>query len=77
MPATNPTHKLSLWGMAHAAARDAERAAAQQGGTACDELRHRARLLRERADRLHREVYMELGPRREPAAPAPPRSGLA
>lgn len=69
MPATNPTHKLSLWGAAHAAARDAERAAAQEGGQARDELRHRARVLRERADRLHREVYLELGPRHEPGAP--------
>ena len=65
MPATNPTHKLSLWGLAHAAARDAERAAAQQTGQPGDELSHQARVLRERADRLHREVYMELGPRRE------------
>lgn len=65
MQAINPTQKLSLWGVAHAAARDAERAAAQQTGQPCDELRHQARVLRERADRLHREVYMELGPRRE------------
>lgn len=66
MPAsTNPTHKLSLWGVAHAAARDAERAAAQHTGDLCDELRRQARILRERADRLHREVYLELGPRRE------------
>ncbi|MHB1122961.1 MAG: hypothetical protein ACYC0T_09595 [Ramlibacter sp.] len=70
MAATNPTHKLSLWGVAHAAARDAERAAAQEGGQAGDELRHRARVLRERADRLHREAYLELGPRREPATGA-------
>lgn len=68
MPAMKPTDKLSLWGVAHAAARDAERAAAQQAGQQGDELRHRARLLRERADRLHREVYLELGPRREPGA---------
>lgn len=70
MPAINPTHKLSLWGAAHAAARDAERAAAQEAGQARDELRHRARVLRERADRLHREAYLELGPRRERGAAA-------
>lgn len=65
MPANDPTHKLSLWGEAHAAARDAERAAAQHTGQLCDQLRQQARMLRDRADRLHREVYMELGPRRE------------
>lgn len=70
MPAIDPTQKLSLWGAAHAAARDAERAAAREGGQACDELRQRARVLRERADRLHREAYLELGPRREPGAGA-------
>jgi len=61
------TEKLSLWGATHAAARDAERAAAQSGG---EDLRRRASALREHADRLHREVYMELGPSRkaEPAA---------
>lgn len=75
MPATNPTHKLSLWGAAHAAARDAERAAAQAGGQARDELRHRARVLRERADRLHREAYLELEPRREPGTGAKPHAG--
>lgn len=69
MPATDPTHKLSLWGVAHAAAREAERAAALEAGQGCDDLRHRARVLRERADRLHREAYMELGARRH-AAPA-------
>lgn len=68
MQATNPTHKLSLWGVAHAAARDAERAAARHTGQPGDELRREARLLRERADRLHREVYLELGPRREAEA---------
>jgi hypothetical protein len=58
------TEKLSLWGVAHAAARNAERAAAQQAGEPSDNLHREARILRERADRLHREVYMELGPRR-------------
>jgi hypothetical protein len=57
------TEKLSLWGVAHAAARNAERAAAQQDGEPSDNLHREARILRERANRLHREVYMELGPR--------------
>jgi hypothetical protein len=60
------TEKLSLWGLAHAAARDAERAAAQQTSDPSGRLGREARLLRERADRLHREVYLELGPRRSP-----------
>jgi hypothetical protein len=59
------TEKLSLWGVTHAAARDAERAAGQKDGPAREHLRHEARLLRERADRLHREVYQQLGPDRE------------
>jgi hypothetical protein len=54
--AMNMTEKLSLWGITHAAARDAERAAAQQSGDACELHRRQARVLRERADRLHREI---------------------
>ncbi len=58
------TDKLSLWGATHAAARDAERQAAQQqDGADSEELRRQARQLRERADRLHREVYSQLGDR--------------
>lgn len=53
--------KLSLWGGLHAAARDAERKAAQQAGGSCEDLRLEARRLREQADRLHREVYSALG----------------
>ncbi|CAA9428479.1 MAG: hypothetical protein AVDCRST_MAG51-2466 [uncultured Ramlibacter sp.] len=64
----NPTEKLALWGAAHAAARDADRAVARQGGKQSGELRQRAELLRERADRLHREVYTELGSKSERAA---------
>lgn len=56
------TEKLSLWGTTHSAARDAERAAAQQSGERRDELRREAERLRHRADSLHREVYRELGP---------------
>lgn len=58
----NSTDKLSLWGAALTAARDAERAAAQESGAPYDQLRRKARALREHADRLHREVYLELGP---------------
>ncbi len=57
--------KLSLWGTVHAAAREAERAAAQNGGERSERLRAEAQALRARADRLHREVYMELGPGRK------------
>ncbi len=57
------TDKLSLWGTTHAAARDAERAAAQGSGERREELRLEAQRLREQADSLHREVYRELGPR--------------
>ena len=66
------TEKLSQWGVAHAAARDAERAAAQQNGESSERLRREARLLRERADRLHREVYVELGRRRSVDAAGKP-----
>lgn len=48
--------KLSSWGAAHAAARDAERAAARQGGTSAEHLKREARSLREHADRLHSEI---------------------
>jgi acyl-CoA reductase-like NAD-dependent aldehyde dehydrogenase len=60
--------KLRLWGIAHGAARDAERQAAQQQGA--DALHRQARQLRERADRLHREIYRELGSRPERQAHA-------
>ena len=56
--------KLSLWGVAHSAARDAEHAAAQAQGERADQLRREAQTLRERAEHLHHEVYRELGPRR-------------
>jgi acyl-CoA reductase-like NAD-dependent aldehyde dehydrogenase len=58
------TDKLCLWGVTHAAARDAERAASQQSAQGREEIGRKAKLLREHADRLHREVYMELGPAR-------------
>jgi hypothetical protein len=59
------TEKLSLWGAALAAAREAERAAARHTGEPADGLHREARRLRERADHLHREVYVELGQRRQ------------
>ncbi len=62
----NVTEKLCLWGVTHAAARHAE-LAAQKNDKNCDEVRRQAKLLRERADRLHREVYLELGPDRASA----------
>jgi hypothetical protein len=49
-------NKLSDWGAAHVAARDAERAAAREGGAMAQQLRERARTLREHADRLHSEI---------------------
>jgi hypothetical protein len=54
----NWTDKLAEWGSAHAAARDAERVATQRSD---DEMHKQARELRERADRLHREIYSEMG----------------
>jgi hypothetical protein len=59
--------QLRRWGAAHGAARDAERRAELAGKRG--ELQHEARRLRERADRLHAEVYGQLG-RREREAPA-------
>ncbi len=57
--------KLREWGRAHGAARDAEREAHRD--SAGRDGQH-ARTLRERADRLHREIYDELGGRREARA---------
>ena len=55
------TEKLRLWGAAHAQARAAERAAAELREEAGDDARRQALSLRERADRLHRDIYGELG----------------
>ncbi|TFY99213.1 hypothetical protein EZ313_21830 [Ramlibacter henchirensis] len=61
--------QLQRWGAAHGAAREAERAAAQENGPTRQQLQQDARLLRERADRLHAEVYRQLGRSRgRPAA---------
>lgn len=58
------TEKLRLWGAAHGAARAAERAAATQPASSDRNLRREAQLLRERANRLHREIYSEIGEQR-------------
>ena len=61
------TERLGLWGSAYAAARAAERAAAQQSSSTDRDLRREAQLLRARADRLHREIYTEIGQQRHRA----------
>jgi hypothetical protein len=55
------TEHLRAWGLAHAEARKAE-SAAREGGNAVDsgDLRRQAQSLRDRADRLHHEVYRSL-----------------
>jgi hypothetical protein len=52
--------KLTLWGAMHAAAREAALAATANDADA-EAKRRQAQALRERADRLHREIYRELG----------------
>jgi hypothetical protein len=55
------TEQLKAWGAAHAQARAAERAARKAGNTGHPgEMHSEARVLRERADRLHREIYRSL-----------------
>lgn len=60
-------NKLSQWGAVHAAARQAERAAADAAAPDADARRRDALHLRERADSLHREVYRDLDRRERPA----------
>jgi hypothetical protein len=55
------TEKLLVWGKTHAAARSATRAAEQLQGPRSEERRREAKALRESADRLHHEIYRELG----------------
>jgi len=62
--------QLRRWGAAHGAARDAERQAAQAGAPVRIQLQQQARLLRERADRLHAEIYGQLGRRQERERPS-------
>jgi hypothetical protein len=58
------TEQLRAWGAAHAQARSAE-AAARQAAEADDahDLQRQAKSLRDRADRLHHEIYHSLGRR--------------
>lgn len=58
------TEKLGLWGATHTRARRLERAAGQDP-RAAETLRQEARQLRESADRLHREIYDEIGRRQD------------
>jgi hypothetical protein len=63
------TEQLKAWGAAHAQARAAERAAGEGGPTGQDaDAQREARSLRERADRLHRDIYRSLD-RRERDTP--------
>ena len=52
--------QLQRWGAVHGAAREAEQQAARQG-EAGHTLRDRAKKLREQADRLHAEIYGQIG----------------
>lgn len=65
---SNWMDQLSHWGAVHAAAKDAERNAARQDGPTAERLKAEARLLRERADRLHSEIV-------RPRAAEGPRNG--
>lgn len=58
--------KLRAWGATHTQARALERAAARQPGAGGKDLAQEARTLREQADRLHREIYSEIGRRDKP-----------
>jgi hypothetical protein len=55
------TEKLLLWGRTHAAARNAARTAEQLRGPRSEAQQREAKALRESADRLHHEIYRELG----------------
>lgn len=56
----NQVEQLQRWGAVHGAAREAEQQAALQG-EAGQPLRERAKRLREQADRLHAEIYGQIG----------------
>jgi hypothetical protein len=57
------TEQLRAWGAAHAEARSAE-CAARQSAEPSGDLRRQAKSLRDRADRLHREIYHALDRKR-------------
>ena len=55
------TEQLRAWGAAHAQARAAERTAQQpERAHESRDLQRDAKALRERADRLHRDIYRSL-----------------
>jgi len=55
------TEQLRAWGAARAQALAAERSAQQAGPTdRSGDLQRQAKTLRERADRLHRDIYRSL-----------------
>ena len=62
------TEKLRLWGNTYAAARAAERAAAQPSNSMHADLQREAQRLREHANRLHGQIYSEIGQDRHPRA---------
>jgi len=68
----NQVEQLQRWGAVHGAAREAERQAAQEGA-AGQPLRERAKNLREQADRLHAEIYGQIGRRAGREGPASAR----
>ena len=63
----NMLEALSTWGATHAAAREAERAASHHAGPTAEDLRNKARKLRERADHLHSEILRRDNARKESA----------
>ena len=66
----NQVEQLQRWGAAHGAARDAERQAALEGGDARKNLQQQARALREQADRMHAEIYGQIGRRSAESRPS-------
>lgn len=55
------TEKLRVWGAVHAQARNAREAVARTGAPSQQEAQRRAQLLQQQADRLHREIYAQIG----------------
>ena len=57
------TEKLRVWGAVHAQARCAREALAQAGAGSLQEAKNQAQLLQQHADRLHRQIYSQIGTR--------------
>lgn len=55
------TEKLRRWGEAQSRARSVEREAAGKPQASAQDLKRQAQQLRQQADRLHREIYGEIG----------------